>query len=153
MSDVFKPSLRAVLPTDWFAKESMTLLSPDGQANVIASSEPLDPSIGSAQYAETQGRLLAREFPHFHQAYFGPRRVFGGRAGWIRVFSWMPPDGVPVSQIQLYYAERGRGYTATATTPSTQFARHEHLFRECLDGLSLGGTLDAGPGASADFSL
>ena len=41
------------------------------------------------------------------------------------------------NQIQLYYAENGRGYTATATTPSTQFERFELQFRQLLGGLAL----------------
>lgn len=43
----FKPQLTAPLPEGWFAKESITLLAPDGQANVIASSEPLDRTISA----------------------------------------------------------------------------------------------------------
>jgi len=133
----FKPRLTALLPEGWFAKESVTLLAPDGQANVIASSEPLDPTIDTTQYATVQGDLLRKEFSGFREFAFEPAKWLGGRQGYIRRFEWTPSDGVPVTQIQLYYAESGRGYTATATTPSTQFERFEMEFRLLLDGLQL----------------
>ncbi|MDT5009906.1 MAG: hypothetical protein QOH57_1523 [Mycobacterium sp.] len=115
----------------WFAKESMTLLAPDGQANVIASSEPLDSGIDTQAYANVQGDLLRREFPGYVEHSFEPFPAFG-RQGWLRVFQWAPPDGVRVTQMQMYFAENGRGYTATATTPSTQLARFEHIFGQIL---------------------
>ncbi|MCB0880015.1 MAG: DcrB-related protein [Thermoleophilia bacterium] len=133
----FKPQLTAPLPEGWFAKESITLLAPDGQANVIASSEPLDPTIDTNQYAQVQGDLLRKEFPGYREFAFEPARMLGGKQGYIRRFEWTPPDGVAVTQIQLYYAEEGRGYTATATTPSTQFERFEMQFRQLLGGLAL----------------
>lgn len=133
----FKPQLTAPLPEGWFAKESITLLAPDGQANIIASSEPLDPSIDTDRYAEVQGELLRKEFPGYREFAYEPAQMLGGRRGFIRRFEWTPPDGVPVTQIQLYYAENGRGYTATATTPSTAFERFELQFRQLLGGLQL----------------
>jgi hypothetical protein len=133
----FKPQLTAPLPEGWFAKESITLLAPDGQANIIASSEPLDPSIDTDRYSEVQGELLRKEFPGYREFAYEPAQMLGGRRGFIRRFEWTPPDGVPVTQIQLYYAENGRGYTATATTPSTAFERFELQFRQLLGGLQL----------------
>jgi hypothetical protein len=124
------------MPDDWFGKESLTLLAPDGQANIIASSEPLDPGIDTERYAQVQGDLLANEFPHYHQHSFEPFPAFG-RRGWIRVFEWQPPDGVHVTQMQVYYAENGRGYTATATTPSTQFDRFEWQFKVVLSDIAI----------------
>jgi hypothetical protein len=121
----FAGVMSARVPPGWFAKESLTLLAPDGQANVIASSEPLAPDIDSRDYAEAQGHLLSREFPHFVEYLFERVRVFGDRDGWQREFAWTPPEGVEVAQIQLYFAEHGRGFTATATTPSGNFASRE----------------------------
>lgn len=110
-----------------------------GQANVIASSEPLDPTIDTDQYATVQGDLLRQEFPGYRNFSFGPAKMLGGKSGYIRRFEWTPPDGVAVTreEIQLYYAEEGRGYTATATTPSTQFERFDMQFRQLLGGLTL----------------
>jgi hypothetical protein len=133
----FRPSIAALKPEDWFAKESITLLAPDGQANVIVSSEPLDLGIDSKEYAWGQGRLLRNEFPGYEEYAFEETEVFGGRRGWLRQFAWRPPDGVPVEQLQLYYAENGRGFTATATTPSSTFPELEAELRKILAGLSI----------------
>jgi hypothetical protein len=121
------------------AKESFTLLAPDGQANIIASSEPLDRSIETRQYADVQGDLLAQEFPDYFSLSYESALVFGRRPGYIRTFTWKPPDGVPVTQIQAYYARDGRGYTATATTPSERFEDFEADFRRVLLGMTLDG--------------
>jgi hypothetical protein len=137
LARVFTPQLRASLPEGWFAKESMTLLAPDGQANVIASSEPLDTSITAQRYAEIQGELLVKEFSGFRELRFQRTLILGGRPGYLRQFEWTPEDGVPVTQIQLYYAANGRGYTATATTPSSQFPRFERQLGEILADLAL----------------
>jgi hypothetical protein len=134
---MFRPVLAASLPDTWFAKESLTLLAPDGQANIIASSEPLDLTIDTDRYAEAQGELLRVEFPDFSEARFEKMEMFGGREGYIRQFEWTPPDGVPVTHIQLYYAEDGRGYTATATTPSSNFPALEVELRQLLIGLRM----------------
>ena len=111
------------------------LLAPDGQANVIASSEPLDPSIDTEQYATVQGDLLRGEFPGYVEHAFEEAALLGGRRGYRRHFEWTPPDGVAVTQIQLYFAENSRGYTATATTPSTNFENVEAELRQILAGL------------------
>lgn len=135
MIQEFKPTIRAALPDGWFAKESISLLAADGQANVIASSEPLDATIDTYHYAQLQGDLLQREFDEYEQLAYGPRLMFGGRPGHVRTFAWKPKDSEEVTQIQFYYAEAGRGYTATATTPSSEFGRYEQLLRSCLDSL------------------
>ncbi|WP_176445353.1 DcrB-related protein [Blastococcus mobilis] len=109
-------------------KESITILSPDGQANVIASSEPLDSAINSAEYAREQGELLGEKFPGYTQLHYAPVDVFGGHPGYYRSFQWTPPDNVPVSQFQLYLARNSRGYTATATTG----LRSAHIYQDIL---------------------
>jgi hypothetical protein len=134
--DRFMARISMPVPHEWFAKESLTILAPDGQANVIASSEPLDPNIDTQQYADVQGDLLRREFPSYREHSFEPFPAFG-RQGWMRVFEWQPPDGVPVTQMQVYYVENGRGYTATATTPSTQFDRFEWAFNMVLSDIAI----------------
>jgi hypothetical protein len=132
MPEIFKPVLRVPVLEDWLAKESHTVLAPSGQANVIASSEPLDPDVDVHQYADAQGSLLRTEFARYVEQEFRPELVFGGRPGYLRRFSWTPPDGVPVTQIQVYYAENGRGYTATATTPTSSFEEYGDQLRQIL---------------------
>jgi hypothetical protein len=124
--------LMAAVPNGWFAKDSTTLLAPDGQANIIASSEPLDPSIDTDTFAAAQGDLLKGEFPEYQEKSFERVSLFGGRDGYMREFEWTPEDGVRVTQIQIYYASGGRGYTATATTPTQQFPDREVLLRQTL---------------------
>lgn len=135
--DRFEAQLTCLLPTNWFVKESITLLAPDGQGNVIMSSEPLDRTITSFRYAAIQGELLRKEFASYDEVAFLETTVFGGHVGYLRQFAWTPPGGVRVTQIQLYTAIDGRGYTATATCPTTQFARFEAMFSTLLEALSL----------------
>lgn len=133
----FRPQLTVLLPEGWFAKESITLLAPDGQANLIASSEPLDPSISAQRYAEVQGELLRKEFPGYREFTFEQAQILSGRRGYIRLFEWTPPDGVPVTQVQLYYAENSRGYTATATTPTSEYDRFKSQLHQLLNALMI----------------
>jgi hypothetical protein len=133
----FRPTLVLPLPDGWFAKESITILAPNGQGNVIASSEPLPTEIDARQYADVQGDLLAKEFDDYSEYTFEPALVFGGRPGYVRQFSWTTQEGQRVTQIQAYYAADGRGYTATATTPAVSFESFETVFRSVLAGMTL----------------
>lgn len=133
----FTPTLRASLPADWLAKESITLLAPDGQANVIASSEPLAPDVDLHRYAGAQGELLRTEFPGFVENTFEEMTVFRDRAGYLRRFEWSPPEGERVTQLQLYYVEDARGYTATATSPTATFREYEPDLLEILLSLTI----------------
>jgi hypothetical protein len=139
----FVAELSAPLPAGWFAKETITLLAPDGQGNVIASSEPLDVSIDTARYAAVQGALLRKEFPQFHETALTEEPVLGGRRGLLRRFEWTPPDGRRVRQLQFYFASGGRGYTATATSSRDEFERFELAFRQILRGISMSERADA----------
>jgi tetratricopeptide (TPR) repeat protein len=133
----FRATLTAAVPDGWFTKESTTLLAPDGQSNVIASGEPLDPSIDVAKYASVQGEALVKDFPDYTERAFDAVEILGDRRGYLREFEWTPEDGTPVTQLQLYYVEDGRGYTATATTPTAGFPERELLLREVLRGLRI----------------
>lgn len=132
-----RPTLTARLPEDWFFKESLTLLAPAGDANVITSSEPVPDDLDSEAYAKVQGDILQNEFPGYHEHAFEPAVLFGGRKTYVRRFEWSPEEAAPVMQIQIYYAEGGRGYTATATTPRDNFDSVELKLTEILEGLSI----------------
>ncbi len=134
----FQPRITAQVPESWFVKESITLLAPDGQANIIASSEPLDASVNAAHYAEVQGEALRFEFPYYRELSFNSALVFGNRHGYERRFQWAPPDGSPVTQIQIYYVEHGRGYTATATMTPASFERYKKQLEKVLASLRIG---------------
>lgn len=135
--DTFRVRLIVPLPDGWFAKESITLVSSDGQANVIASSEPLDPEFDTRRYAVVQGDILSADFNEYTEHSFESAVVFG-QPGYVRRYSWTPPDGgLPVTQVQAYFATNGRGYTVTATTPSPTFEAFESEFRSVLEGMAL----------------
>jgi len=129
--------LAASTPDDWHFKESITLLAPKGNANVIFSSEPLDGKYDTEAYANIQGDLLYREFPGFRQFSLEEFVLVSGQQGLLRRFEWTPPDGAPVTQMQFYYASNGRGYTATATATSKDISEVELQLSEILDGLAI----------------
>ena len=54
------------IPRLWHLKESITALAPDGRANVIASTEPLEPGFDALKYASVQGDMLVAEFDGYH---------------------------------------------------------------------------------------
>jgi hypothetical protein len=134
----FQGSIEVVLPAGWYAKESFTILAPDGQANVILSSEPLDEAIDVQRYADVQGDLLEKEFPHFRGVGVGEMVLSGGISGRWRQFGWTPPDGLRVTQLQIYAVPfPGRGYTATATSPDGSWDRYAELLRSIVFHASL----------------
>lgn len=136
--------MTALVPKGWWARESLTLVAPDGQANVIASSEPLDPSIDVERYAKIQGDRLREEFFGYREIAFDQLRLsFGRPHGLRRRFEWNGSHGEPMTQVQLYHVENGRGYVATATTPSRQIERFEEELQQALGGLLIGDELDA----------
>ena len=87
----FQPQISARMPEAWLGKESITLIAPDGQANVIASTEPLDASVDATRYAEIQGELLRFEFPYYRGLSFNSALVFGNRRGMFAVFNGRRP--------------------------------------------------------------
>ena len=129
--------ITASKPVEWYSKESHVFLSPDGRANVVASSEPLEPDIDSRGYADVQGDLLEQEFAGYREHSFEAMAVFGGRTGFRRRFSWQPEDSEPVTQVQLYYAEDGRGFTATATAAEGEYDLYELTLLELLGSLRI----------------
>jgi hypothetical protein len=144
--DRYRTTLSAAVPDQWFVKESMTLLEQNGQANVIFSSEPLD-DFDTSRYAETQRNLLQQEFPGYKEVAFEPMLLFGGRDGLIHRFEWSPPDGVPVTQIQVYFSTGQRGFTATATVPTKSVEDFEQTLMDVLEALLIEGALDGAPAA------
>jgi tetratricopeptide (TPR) repeat protein len=123
------------VPDGWQLKQSITVFAPDGLANVIASTEPLAPEFTTETYAGAQGDLLDREFPQFEQLELSQIQTDDEREFIRRVFRWTPEGGEQVTQIQLYCATRGRGYTATATTPTSEYNAHSFELELILRGL------------------
>ena len=123
-------------PADgWLVRESVQYTLADGSANVIMSSEPLTEGLTLADYAGLQGELLAREFAGYEQLGYERVPVLGLADGFRRRFTWTPVNGVPVTQVQLYALDGGRGVTATATTPSTAVGTNMGGLERLLDAL------------------
>ncbi|MDT7788918.1 MAG: hypothetical protein QOF58_7337 [Pseudonocardiales bacterium] len=127
-----KPSIRLEMPPGWFYKESYTVLHPDGRANVIVSSEPLSETMSITEYTDVQRDLL-KEFPGFDERGFEQIDIDGvpGEA-WLREFTWTPEGRSPVTQLQVYALLEGRGYTATATTPSEDMDELRNVLTDVL---------------------
>jgi uncharacterized protein YjbI with pentapeptide repeats len=116
---------------------TLTVQNRNAYAEVIVSSEPIDPDIDTQEYAEHQGDLLQEDLPGYHVFTYEQTNVFGGDLGFRRVYSWDPEDGPPITQIQQYYAENSRGYKATATAYSSEIARYEPEMRQVLVNTTL----------------
>ncbi|HEY5816693.1 MAG TPA: DcrB-related protein [Solirubrobacterales bacterium] len=115
-------------PLGWKFEEKITLLRDpvDGDlplANVIASSELVPPEIDAEYYARKMSAQLQQECPAYRELQFEEMDVFGGRNGWLRRFEWEPERGDPVTQLQIYYADDGRAFMATATAKSADFEK------------------------------
>jgi hypothetical protein len=132
-----RPGLAVGLPEGWFGKESLTVLAPDREANVIVSSETVDDDLETVAYATNQGALMREECAGYEELSFAPVDVFSGRAGWERTYRWTAEGGDDVTQIQVYYVARGRAYIATATTLSEIFDDVEPTLREVLASVRL----------------
>lgn len=135
----FGGRLRLPLPEGWWGKESLTLVAPDGRANVIASLEPVPPDVDSKRYAETIGdQMTLTEFPGLRILRFEPTKLMGDRVeGYLRVFEWDPPEEPhSVIQIQIYHAANGSGLTATATAPDADYDRYEAQLLTVLAGIT-----------------
>jgi hypothetical protein len=140
-------AMSMAVPNGWYFKESFTAMSPDGQANVIFSSEPLNESFTTEEYAQVQSDLLMGEFPNYREISLEEFALRDEGVAVMRVFGWSPPDGDPVTQMQMYYVVAGRGYTATATTLSTNFSEICGVLIDALRSISVtvGGEAGAPP--------
>jgi len=134
----FESELTLPLPPDWVARDTLTLVSPDGRANVTASSEPVDPDTTTEQFATSIGASLADgQFPGYHEISSGPTDTVDGEPAWLRRFDWSPPDSERVSQLQLYFARGGRVYTLTATSTADDNRMFEQMLTEMLRSVVL----------------
>jgi hypothetical protein len=125
-------TLRARLPAGWLRAEQITVLAADGSANVVTSINAVDPGIGSEEYAQNQGQMMAAEFPAYEEIDLTPEEMFGGLEGYVRAYSWRPDGGEPVTQWQAYSADAGRGYIATATCRAALVSQYGNRLRAML---------------------
>jgi hypothetical protein len=132
--------LRAQVPDGWSVRESWTLQAPDGQSTIVVSREPLPPGVGTGQYAQGHGDRLAAEFPQYQQHVLTLLVLASGPA-YARLFSWAPPGGMRVTQVQVYATGPGTGFTASATTSAASFG----AVADVVDGVLRSLEFDLGP--------
>lgn len=135
----FQPRITALVPERWVVKETIQLLAPDLRANVIASGEPLEPDMDLQSYADAQGQLLKEFFPSYTEHELSSAKMFGGRDVLLRRFEWIAPVDMRVAQVQIYYVEGGRGFTATATVEEGRLEQFQSSLAEIMAGLRLAG--------------
>jgi hypothetical protein len=133
----YRVPLSAGVPEGWVAKGSITLVAPDGEANVIASTEPLEEVVDTERFADARGEVLEQGFPGYREMHAGPVRLLGGRRVFHRIFEWTPEDSEPVTQIQVYHVEGRQAFTATATTPSATFEASQDVLKAILAALRI----------------
>jgi tetratricopeptide (TPR) repeat protein len=132
----FTSEVSAPLPDSWITQETFTLSHPERKANVIVTVEPTD-MLDSEEYAASHGELLRQQFNKYEEIEFTSVEWLDGRSAYRRQFRWEPEDSVPVTQIQLYFAEYGQAYIATATTTTADFEQLKHDLMLVLTGIQL----------------
>jgi hypothetical protein len=129
------------VPDGWTYKEQVTVAQAndaDGvSANVIASSEPIDPEKSARDYADEMGERYEKEFPGYEELALEEIDIFGGTHGWLRRFAWEPEQGVRIDQLQAYYAADGRCYTAVASAGAGEFDEHKQRLVKVLNSFSV----------------
>lgn len=135
-SDPSEPLDGLLLPDPWRVTEDRedrrpSLLSPDRRANILFKVESLAPGIGSQEYATQVALLFPGRFDEYRVLAFAPLEIAGGRTAYLRRFEHRADIG-PVTQIQLTYADGGKGFLLTGTTRSADFAQQEARIRRAL---------------------
>lgn len=117
--------ISVTLPEGWLWCDSLQLVSPDGDAQIRATTEPLPDNVGLADFVQQRGDLLRRDCPGFEEHRLEPVVLRGGVPGSLREYSWNPEEGQRVRQLQVHAQVGARVVTATATDSSdaTRLAR------------------------------
>jgi tetratricopeptide (TPR) repeat protein len=135
----FDSQLSIARPPGWGVKESVTLLEPSGQANVIVSTEPVPPGTTTEDYARANEEQMDQgDFPGYRQFSREETEFANGGPAIVRRFEWTPPDGATVTQIQLYHVDGDRGLTATGTTTSASYDDLELDLEQLLLSIAAG---------------
>ena len=128
----FQTQLSAEVPKSWSFHEEITLMAGDRDANVIATSRPLDLPTDVRSYADGLGRELAKDLSGYRELAFEEITLPGGRSGWLRRFESEPDPGRRVIQVQTYDVRGGRVYMATATAAAEDFERYQQELESVL---------------------
>ena len=141
----FRPALTAAAPDGWLARESIRLSNGAG-ASVVATVDFFPRDTTPEALAQEYREILSHGLAGFVDVDLTQITLASGTPGLLRRFRWTPEEGGPVTQLQLYAVEEGRGLVATAAAPADSFAGLEPMLHELLRGLEL-------PRASAGGSI
>lgn len=134
----FKPSLAAVVPSDWYVVEAVELFRPDPPAHVVVTGHFVDPRLNLHQYAEAHGRVLRDRLPEYRESDLRHASLFGGRDSLVRTFTWTrEADGMSFEQVQAYFVDSGRAYAATATSAAASNSSIREELIAVLNGLEV----------------
>lgn len=131
-------ALTALIQKDWLFKESITLLGSSGKANVIVRSEPVNSDVDTSSYAESQRQAISKNFYRYEEFTYENMSLNGRYDGFVQVFEWTPDNGERVRQMQFYYVNNSRGYTATATARKQDYEEQEMELVAIINTLSFG---------------
>jgi hypothetical protein len=137
MERLFPTRLEIPRYDGWGGRWSATLTAAGGRANLVATTEPIDPSIDPRQYADAQAEPVEREFDDYVELSFEAALVFGGRPGYLRRFEWRSDIG-RVRQMQAYYTWNGRAYLMTGTALAEGFEEVEESLNALMAGVTIG---------------
>ena len=132
----FRPTLTAAAPEGWLARESIQLSNGAG-ASVVATVDFVPPDTTPELLAQEYSEIMSRGLPGFVDVDLASITLASGAPGLLRRFRWTPEEGGPVTQLQLYAVEEGRGVVATAAAPADSFSELEPMLHELLRSLEL----------------
>ncbi|MEO6867735.1 MAG: DcrB-related protein [Gaiellales bacterium] len=128
-------------------KQSISLNKQNGVANLIASRELVDQRVDSLAFAQSQGKLLKKEFAGYRELSFQPAAALGQDEAYVRDFTWKPGDGAqPVRQLQGYFAQNGVAYVVTVTTAAADFQASRRANWSMLQSVSIGARANSNGG-------
>lgn len=140
----FRPGLTALIPEGWVVRESIQLASAEQNAYVVASVDVLARGTTAEQYAGQYEEQLRRRLPGYEEVLVETVELPQARSGFLRKFRWAPPEGEPITELQMYVVENGRVIVSTARAAEEAFDELEPQLRDLLAGIGFGPPAPAG---------
>lgn len=105
-------------PPGWWVRQSTELVDPARQVHLVAASEQVALELDARAYAESAGEALGSRMPGYTEHSLAEETLPGGLRCLVRRWSWQPPAGSEVAQLQAYVVGGGVAHTLTATWPA-----------------------------------
>jgi hypothetical protein len=135
--DRFFSAISIVRPDGWVASDSLELIAPDRRVHLRVSSEDLAVEDTLEDYVRRYASLMADRLPGYAAEHEKAAKLFGGRDAVVCRYTWSPRDRPPITQVQAYCLEGGRGFVATVTMPQAFFAELEDVAMRLLGSIAL----------------